>query len=89
MPLRNSSAGVPMAPAAATNARARTVTLRAVGVTPSASIANASSSVTRPFAMMRRCARTRVTSVAPLASAPGIVVTSIDCLALVGQPIPQ
>ena len=54
MPLRSSSAGVPMAPAAATNARARTVTLRAVGATPSASIANASSSVTRPFAMMSR-----------------------------------
>ena len=34
-------------------------------------------------------ALTPVTSVAPFASAPGIVVTSIDCLALVGQPMPQ
>ena len=61
--------------------RARTVTRCVPGDVPSASIATHSSAVTRSRSMTKRCARTRVTSVAPRASASGIVVTSIDCFA--------
>ncbi len=87
--LRSSSAGEPIAPAAATNARARTVIRRAVGWTPRASIATQASAATRSPSSVNACARARVTSVAPRSSAAGMVVTSIDCLALVGQPMPQ
>ncbi len=88
-PLRKSIAGVPMAPAAATNVRARTITLRDVGAVPAASMAKPSSDATSSPANTKRWARTRVTSVAPRSSAAGIVVTSIDCFALVGHPMPQ
>ena len=43
----------------------------------------------RPLASSKAWARVCVSRRAPLSSAAGIVVTSIDCLALVGQPIPQ
>src|SRR4051794_40914630 len=47
------------------------------------------SAVTLPLASSKRSARVSVSSCAPLSSAAGIVVTSMDCLALVGQPRPQ
>ena len=44
---------------------------------------------TAPPSISSRSARVCTISVAPRSSAAGIVVTSIDCLALVGQPMPQ
>ena len=44
---------------------------------------------TRSPASSNVSARVRVSSVAPRASAAGTVVTSIDCLAFTGQPMPQ
>ena len=48
-----------------------------------------SSACTLPLARSKRTARVSTSSVAPASSAAGMVVTSIDCLALVGQPMPH
>ena len=90
--------GLPRAPARAERPSARgkffflgeeKFYLRGVGTVPEAFIARHASDCTRSWRVSKATARARVTSVAPRESAPGIVVTSIDCLALVGQPIPQ
>jgi hypothetical protein len=64
------------------------VTLPA-SVLPSVLTAKQTSPVTFPAASSNSLARVCTSSFAPLSSAAGIVVTSIDCLALVGQPMPQ
>ena len=87
--LRMSRAGELMAPPASTKWRAVMVTLTPLGRRPSAPSATALSPVARLPENSSWLARSRESSVAPLPSAAGMVVTSIDCLALVGQPVPQ
>jgi len=60
-----------------------------VDARPSDAIALALRSGARIFVESSRSARAPQTSRAPRASAAGIVVTSIDCFAFVGQPSPQ
>lgn len=76
-----------MPPAASTTWRAVTRNLRPVGFTPA--IQRALHARAR-FPSCRICvARAPTTICAPASSAAGIVVTSCDCLALSGQPLPH
>src|SRR5206468_5526722 len=87
--LRNRSAGLPIAPAAAMKVLARTLIRRLVGSTPPRSSPIHDNELMRFPERSNLHARARVSNVAPRARAAGIDVTSIDCLALVGQPTPQ
>ena len=88
--LRSSSAGVPIAPAGRDEgARADRDAARRRPRAARVHREHIRARRRARRARMNAAARARVTSVAPRASAPGIVVTSIDCLALVGQPMPQ
>jgi hypothetical protein len=64
-------------------------TRRPVASTPRESSAAQCSATARPRATASRSARALATSRAPRSSAAGIAVTSIDCFAFVGQPMPQ
>ncbi len=86
---RSSSAGVLMAPPAAMKCLALIVTKVPLGVRPSSRSASPTAPVILPSACCSWRTRSRCTSVAPWRSASGMVDTSIDCLALTGQPMPQ
>ena len=86
---RNSSAGELMAPPATTTCRAVMRVRRADAAAPLSCTGTASRPRTVRPSMSRRSTRACTSSVAPRSSAVGIVVTSIDCLALVGQPMPH
>src|SRR3546814_18166508 len=62
---------------------------RPVGATQRSSMARHSRLTTASFLIISRSARARSSSAPPLSSVAGIVVTSIDCLTLVGPPMPQ
>ena len=88
-PERSSSAGELMAPPATTTWPA-TMRVRGASAVPLALTPTQSSATTRwPCHARGVAARVSTSSVAPRSSAAGIVVTSIDCLALVGQPRPH
>ena len=89
-PERISTAGELMAPPESTKCRAVMVVRTASAATaPLSCTPTQRSACTLPEARSSFSARVCTSSVAPLSSAAGMVVTSMDCLALVGQPMPQ
>ena len=86
---RSSTAGELMAPPASTKCRATMVVCAVPRVAPLGCTATQRRAWALPPLITNCSARVSTNSVAPLSRAAGMVVTSIDCLALVGQPKPH